>query len=213
MKALVTAFEPFGGERINASHEAVARLPARMGRLEIVTALLPTSYARSRAALEVAIAQTWPEIVLCVGQASERAALCVERVAINLQDARSADNDGAQPQDAPVIASAPTAYFSTMPLKKVLAALRTARLPAEVSDSAGTFVCNHVFYCLMHYAATSERPFRGGFLHVPCLPQQRAQGSKAPAMALEDIVRGITISLETTAGAGDLDPVPSARKR
>lgn len=199
MKALVTAFEPFSGERINASQEAVARLPARMGKLEIVTALLPTSYARSRAALEVAIAQTWPEIVLCVGQAGERAALCLERVAINLQDARSADNDGAQPQDMPVIAGAPAAYFCTLPLKKTLAALRAAQLPAEISDSAGTFVCNHVFYCLMHYAAGSERPFRGGFLHVPRLPQQHARRGKAPAMKLEDIVRGITIALETAA--------------
>ncbi|MEK6591970.1 MAG: pyroglutamyl-peptidase I [Pseudomonadota bacterium] len=201
MKALVTAFEPFGGERVNASLEAVSRLPARIAKLDVVTAVLPTSYARSRAALEVAIAQTWPEIVLCVGQAGDRAALCVERVAINLQDARSADNDGAQPQDTPVVANAPAAYFSTLPVKKALAALQAAQLPAEISNSAGTFVCNHVFYSLMHYAANSERPLRGGFLHVPCLPGQVARGSKAPAMALDHIVRGIAIVLET-AGKG-----------
>lgn len=200
MKALVTAFEPFGGERINASLEAVQRLPPHLGKLDIVTAVLPTSFARAPAALEVAIAQTWPEIVLCVGQAGERAALCVERVAINLQDARIADNDGAQPRDVPVIAGAPAAYFSTLPLKKTLAALRAAKLPADISDSAGTFVCNHVFYSLMHYAASSERPFRGGFLHVPCLPAQVAHGSGAFAMALDDIVRGVIIVLESAGG-------------
>jgi pyroglutamyl-peptidase len=199
MKALVTAFEPFGGEHINASLEAVQRLPPHLGRLDIVTAVLPTSFARAPAALEVAIAQTWPEIVLCVGQAGGRAALCVERVAINLQDAHIADNDGAQPRDTPVIAGAPAAYFSTLPVRKALAALHAAKLPAEISNSAGTFVCNHVFYSLMHHAASSERPFRGGFLHVPCLPAQVAHGSGASAMALDDIVRGVTIVLEAAA--------------
>ena len=201
MKALVTSFDPFGGARLNASHEAASRLPARVAGIDIVTALLPTSFARSRAALEVAIAQTWPEIVLCVGQAGGRAALCLERVALNLQDAAPPDNDGAQPQDTPVIAGAPAAYFSTLPLKRTLAALQAARLPAEISNSAGTYVCNHVFYCLMHHAAGSARPFRGGFLHVPCLPEHDAQGSGASAMALDDIVRGIAIVLETAGRA------------
>lgn len=201
MKALVTAFEPFGGERVNASLEAVQRLPPHPGKLDIVTAVLPTSFARAPAALEVAIAQTWPEIVLCVGQAGGRAALCVERVAINLQDAHIADNDGAQPRDTPVIAGAPVAYFSTLPVRKALAALHAAKLPAEISNSAGTFVCNQVFYSLMHYAASSERPFRGGFLHVPRLLQQRTRGSEGPAMALDDIVRGITIVLEAAGRA------------
>jgi pyroglutamyl-peptidase len=198
MKALVTAFDPFGGERFNASQEAVSRLPARIGKLDVVTVVLPTSYARSHAALEVAIAQSWPEIVLCVGQASERAVLSVERMAINLQDAHIPDNDGARPMDTQVVANAPAAYFSTLPVKKVLAALHSARLPAEISCSAGSFVCNHVFYGLMHYAANSERPLCGGFLHVPRLPQQSHRDSKTPAMELEDIVRGIRILLETT---------------
>lgn len=201
MKALVTAFEPFGGERVNASLEAVQRLPPHPGKLDIVTAVLPTSFARAPAALEVAIAQTWPEIVLCVGQAGGRAALCVERVAINLQDAHIADNDGMQPRDTPVIAGAPVAYFSTLPVREALAALHAAKLPAEISNSAGTFVCNQVFYSLMHYAASSERPFRGGFLHVPRLLQQRTRGSEGPAMALDDIVRGITIVLEAAGRA------------
>jgi len=197
MRALVTGFDPFGGEKINASLEAVRRLPARIGALEIVTAELPTSYSRSIPALRAAIARARPGIVLCVGQGGDRAALCVERVAINLQDARMPDNDGALPVDAPVVPGGPAAYLATLPVRAVVAALRAAELPAELSLSAGAFVCNHVFYGLMHLAATRRNRFRGGFLHVPCLPQ-RAPGD-APSMALDDIVRGVQIVLEAAA--------------
>jgi pyroglutamyl-peptidase len=197
MKILVTGFEPFGGEKVNASLEAVRRLRARIGALEIVTAALPTSYSRSLPALEAAIARARPQIVLCVGQAGERSALCVERVAVNIQDARIPDNDGAQPVDAPVMAGGPAAYLATLPVRAAVAALRAEDLPAELSMSAGTFVCNHVFYGLMHLAATRRQLFRGGFLHVPCLPQQ-AQGS-ALSMTAEDMVRGIAVVLEAAA--------------
>jgi len=197
MKILVTGFEPFGGEKVNASLEAVRRLRARIGALEIVTAALPTSYSRSLPALEAAIARARPQIVLCVGQAGERSALCVERVAVNIQDARIPDNDGAQPVDAPVMAGGPAAYLATLPVRAAVAALRAEDLPAELSMSAGTFVCNHVFYGLMHLAATRRQLFHGGFLHVPCLPQQ-AQGS-ALSMTAEDMVRGIAVVLEAAA--------------
>ena len=198
MKALVTGFEPFGGDAINASLEAVRQLPPRIGPLEVITSKLPTSYARAVGALEAAIAAAGPQIVLCVGQAGERGALCVERVAVNLQDARIPDNDGAQPADTPVVAGGPAAYLATLPVRAVVAALHAAELPAEISMSAGTFVCNHVFYGLMHLAALRGQPFQGGFLHVPCLPQQ---GGSAGVMALDDIVRGIALVLETAAGA------------
>jgi len=197
MKALVTGFEPFGGDQVNASLEAVGRLPQRTGAIEIVTSALPTSYARSLPALEAAIAHAQPDIVLAVGQASGRAALCVERVAINVQDAEIADNDGARPADLPVVAGGPAAYLATLPVRAAVDALRAKTLPAQLSMSAGTFVCNHVFYGLMHYAAARRNACRGGFLHVPCLPQQAAAG--APAMALDDIVSGIIIVLETAA--------------
>ena len=197
MRVLVTGFDPFGGEPVNASHEAVRRLPARIGALEIATATLPTSYGRSLPALEAAIARARPELVLCVGQAGERAALCVERVAVNIQDARIPDNDGAKPVDRQVVAGGPAAYLATLPVRAAIAALRVEAIPAELSMSAGTFVCNHVFYGLMHLAATRGRAFRGGFLHVPRLPQQAPAGT--PALALEQIVRGITIVLETAA--------------
>lgn len=202
MRALVTGFEPFGGDSINASLEAVRRLPPRIGGLEIVTATLPTSYARSLAALEHEMTRAQPDIVLCVGQAGDRNALCLERVAINVQDARIADNDGAQPVDTPVIAGGPAAYFSTLPIRAAAAQMQTAGLAVEVSNSAGTFVCNHVFYGLMHFAASGRYRFRGGFLHVPHLPQQ-AHRDHAPAMTVEDIARGIEIVLDVAASRAD----------
>jgi pyroglutamyl-peptidase len=190
MKALVTGFDPFGGARVNASLEAVKRLPARIGTLDIVTAELPTSYTRSIPALRAAIADAKPGIVLCVGEAGDRPLLSVERVAVNLQDARIPDNDGAAPADTPIVRGGPTAYFATLPVRAMVAALRAAELPAELSMSAGAFVCNHVFYGLMHIAARRGR-LRAGFLHVPSL------GGRS--MTLEDIVRGIEIVLEATA--------------
>jgi pyroglutamyl-peptidase len=201
MKALVTGFEPFGGENVNASLEAVRRLPPRIGTLDVVTAELPTSYASSHAALEAAIARARPDIVLCVGQAGSRAALCVERIAVNLQDADIADNDGVRPVDASVIAGGPVAYAATLPVRAAVAALRAEELPAELSLSAGTFVFNHVFYGLMHIAATRGHAFCGGFLHVPRLPQQTTREGDSPPMAVEDIVRGIGVVLEAAAAA------------
>ena len=198
MKALVTAFEPFGGESVNASLEAMRRLPTKIGALEVVTTTLPTSYLRSLPVLEQAIAREKPQIVLCVGQAGERAALCVERVAVNVQDAEIADNDGARPVDQPVVAGGPAAYLATLPVRAAVAGLRAEELPAQLSMSAGTFVCNHVFYGLMHLAATGKQRFRAGFLHVPRLPQQ-APGSGAPSMALDDITRGIVVVLQAAA--------------
>ena len=199
MRALVTGFEAFGGASANASYAAVARLPARLGALEIVTALLPTSYAQSGATLVREIERVKPAVVLCVGEAGERHELNVERIAINVQDARIADNDGAQPVDVPIANGASAAYFATLPVRAIHAALVDARLPATVSNSAGTFVCNHVFYTLMHFAATSRPTFLGGFLHVPAWREQAPPAKSNAAMTLDDIVRGITIALEVSA--------------
>jgi pyroglutamyl-peptidase len=204
-RALVTGFEPFGGERVNASFEAVRRLPAVLGTIVVTTAQLPTSYGRSIAVLESLISSTIPDIVLCVGQAADRAAVCMERIAINLQDARIADNDGVAPADAPIVPGGPAAYFATLPIKATVAALQAASLPAAVSNSAGTFVCNQVFYGLMHHAATRGLHFRGGLLHVPRLKNSADNVQPAidvsAAMALDDIVRGIVIVLEVAAGS------------
>ena len=197
MKALVTGFDPFGGGTINASTEVVRQLPSRIGHLEISVVQLPTSYARAPAALLEAITSFDPELVLCVGEAGDRTALCVERVAINIQDARIPDNDGAQPVDTPIVPGGPSAYFSTLPVRAAVAALNAAEVPAEISMSAGTFVCNQVFYTLMHLAALRGQPFCGGFLHVPQVAGHERGGV---SMALEDIIQGVGIVLETSAG-------------
>jgi pyroglutamyl-peptidase len=206
MKALVTGFEPFGGEPINPALEALealGRLPPRLGRLAIATRVLPAVFGKALDALEEAVRETEPDIVLCVGLAGGRAALSLERVAINIDDARIPDNKGRQPIDLPVVAGGPAAYFTNLPVKAAAAALRDAGLPAIVSNSAGTFVCNHVFYGLMHLAATRRLDLRGGFLHVPYLPSQAARQDGAPSMALDDIVRGIEIVLTVAASRRD----------
>lgn len=191
-KALVTGFDAFGGDAINPSYQAVRRLPSRIGRLEVVTAELPTAFARAARRLRALIARERPAVVLCVGLAAERHALSVERVAVNLCHARIADNDGRRPLDKPVIAHAPAAYFSTLPVADAVTALARAGLRAEASMSAGTFVCNHVFYSLMHEAAQQKgarRILRAGFVHVPALPSSQSQ------RALADLTRALEIVL------------------
>jgi pyroglutamyl-peptidase len=203
MQALVTGFEPFGGEGLNPAQEALGHLPPHLGAVAITTQVLPAVFGEALDALETAIRATEPDIVLCVGLAGGRAALSLERIAINIDDARIPDNKGRQPIDLPVVAGGPAAYFTTLPIKAAAAALREAGLPATVSNSAGSFVCNHVFYGLMHLAATRRLGLRGGFLHVPYLPSQAARQEGAPSMALEDIVRGIEIVLTVTASRRD----------
>ena len=175
------------------------QLPARIRGLDIHTAELPTSYDKSALILQRAIEEVRPEIVLCVGLAGGRTELSLERVAINIQDARIQDNDGRQPIDRPIIEDGPAAYFATLPIKACVAALREAGLPAAVSNSAGTFVCNHIFYALMDMLGRQRQPARGGFLHIPYIPAQAARKGGAPSMALDDIVRGIEIVLDVSA--------------
>ena len=199
MKALVTGFDAFGGEAVNPSSLAVGRLKKRIGGIVVHTVQLPTSYAQSAKVLLAAIEKTSPHIVLCVGQAGGRSELCLERVAINVQDARIRDNDGKQPIDKPVVKNGPAAHFATLPIKACVAEMRKAGLPAAVSNTAGTFVCNHIFYALMDIAAGHPIPMRGGFLHIPYVPEQAVRLGGAPSMALADIVRGIEIILTVSA--------------
>jgi pyroglutamyl-peptidase len=199
MKALVTGFDPFGGDEVNPSSLAVGKLKKHVGNIVVHTAELPTSYARSAEVLRAAIEKAKPDIVLCVGQAGGRTELCLERVAINVQDARIRDNDGKQPIDKPVVADGPAAHFTTLPIKACVAEMRKAGLPAAVSNTAGTFVCNHIFYVLMDIAASHPRPIRGGFLHIPYVPEQAARLGGAPSMSVSDIARGIEIILEVSA--------------
>jgi pyroglutamyl-peptidase len=199
MQALVTGFEPFGDDTENPALAALPLLPARLGAMTVATRVLPTEFGRSLEVLYQGIGDVQPDIVLCLGLAGGRAALSLERVAVNIDDARIADNAGYQPIDTPVVSGAPAAYFATLPIKAAAAALRAAGLPAVVSNTAGTFVCNHVFFGLMHFAATRRPGLRGGFLHLPYLPSQAARHDGAPSMALADIVRGVEIVLEVAA--------------
>ncbi|GAB4558568.1 MAG: pyroglutamyl-peptidase I [Rhizobacter sp.] len=187
---LLTGFDAFGGATLNPSWLAAQALHGRqVAGHRVVAARLPTVFDASLRELQALLAAHAPAVVLCVGLASGRAALSLERVAININDASLADNHGAQPIDTPVVPHGPTAYFSSLPLKAMLLALRRHGLPAELSQSAGTFVCNHVFYGLMHLLATEPRleRTRGGFVHVPDLP----------VLGLPDLVGGLHLMLET----------------
>lgn len=199
MRALVSGFEAFGGDAVNASLAAVRMLPARIAGIEITTLELPTSFARAPLALATAIAQCKPDTVLCVGEAGERNDLCIERVAINLCDARIADNDGARPQAVKISKDGPAACFATLPVNAMLAALREAGLPAKISNDAGKYVCNHVFYTLMTLAAADGHRWRAGFLHVP--HAYAAAARPQAQMKLGDIVRGIGVALVAATAA------------
>ena len=212
-RILLTGFTPFGGEDINPSWEAVRTLDGKhIGGHRVVSRLLPTVFAESRRELASQVDEIDPAILLGVGQAGGRSRFSIERVAINVQDARIADNDGAQPIDEAVVMDGPAAYFSTLPIKAMLKALLAQRLPAEVSNSAGTFVCNHVAYLMLHLA--SNRPgARAGFIHIPYSPAQAARFPNAPSMSTDDVVRALSIVLEVATtrrddsrfGAGMLD--------
>lgn len=212
-RILLTGFDPFGGETINPSWEAARALHGRrIGGHRVVARQIPTEFAASLRLLKAALRETAPAIVLGVGQAGGRAQLSLERVAINLQDARIPDNAGAQPIDEPVIAGAPAAYFSTLPLKAMLAALHEAGVPAALSQTAGTYVCNHLAYAMLHWTAR-KRGVRAGFIHIPWLPLQAASRHGTASMALGEMVRGLEIALRVAAvtprdirrGAGALD--------
>jgi pyroglutamyl-peptidase len=194
---LVTGFEPFGGEAVNPSALVAQRLDGRLvagGR--VVGVILPCVFGESLVALGRAMRGAKPGLVICVGQAGGRKEIGVERVAINVEDANIPDNAGKQPVERAVVRGGRAAYWSTLPVKAVVAALREAHLPAEVSNSAGTFVCNHVFYGLMR-ALARKRGVRGGFIHIPYLPEQ-VVANGAPSLPLDMMVRGLEIVIETS---------------
>jgi pyroglutamyl-peptidase len=212
-RILLTGFTPFDDQQINPSWEAVRVLDGKhIGSHLVVSRLLPTAFADSQRELDSMVREIEPSILFGVGQAGGRSRLSIERVAINVQDARIADNTGAQPIDEAVVADGPAAYFSTLPVKAMLKALLDAGLPAEVSNTAGTFVCNHVAYLMLHIAA-GHSGMRAGFIHIPYLPEQAAHVPNAPSMSKDDMVKGLSIALEVAVtrkaderfGAGTLD--------
>ncbi len=190
MKIMMTGFEPFGGESMNPALEAVRRLPDRVAGAEIVKVELPTVYGRAGEVLEEAVRRELPDAVLCVGQAGGCSGILVERVAINLRDARIPDNGGRQ--DEAVREDGPAAYFSSVPVKRMVAAIREAGVPAFLSYSAGTFVCNDILYSLLHLAARDYPAMKGGFLHVPYATEQTVdKPSGTPGMELGTIARAL----------------------
>lgn len=192
---VVTGFDPFGGETVNPSWEAVNLLDgADIAGCRVRAVQLPTEFGRSLTTLRKALTRWRPRLVLCIGQAGGRAQLSLERVAINVDDARIPDNRGRQPIDRAIVRDGPAAYFSTLPIKAMRAALHAAGLPAEISQTAGTFVCNHVFYGLMH-ALASMPDVRGGFVHIPFLPEQAARHAGAPSLARDDVVRALHVMI------------------
>lgn len=198
-RILVTGIEPFDGEVINSSWEAVRVLDGEQvaGHL-LVARQLPCVLAEVGAVLIAAIEELDPVLVLCLGQAGGRADVTVERVAINVVDACLPDNAGRQPVDEPVVAGGPVAYFSTLPIKALVGALRDAGIPASVSQTAGTYTCNAIFYVLAHHIATRRPGLRGGFIHVPYLPSMATRYPGAPSLAGETLTQAVRIMVATS---------------
>ena len=193
---LLTGFEPFGGSHINPSIEACKPYDGKtINGVEIKVVEIPLRYDEVKPALIKAIEDSNPSAVICTGQ-SGASTINLERVAINVADARIAYNCGTQPKDRPIQKEGPVAYFSTLPLRKLLAALIEAKIPSVISNSAGTFGCNHIFYELMHYLSEKELDIPGGFIHVPSLPEQVME-KKTPSMSLDLIIDALGVVLDT----------------
>ncbi len=195
MTVLVTGFEPFGGSEVNPSQRLVEALDG-----DVAKALLPVSYARAAAALRSAVAEHEPDVVICFGQADGRSGISVERFAHNLDEATTTDNDAAPGSGAPIDRDGPAAYRSTLPVDEIVAALREAGIPAAPSRDAGGFLCNHVFYVLMRVLAQERPQVRGGFVHVPLLPEQAVDRDVA-SMPLETLVRAAGVVVATASSA------------
>ena len=195
MKILLTAFDPFGGADINPAMEAVKLVKDTVAGAEIIKLEVPTVFGKSIDAVAAAMKEHTPDAVFCIGQAGGRIGLHPERVAINVDDARIPDNEGKQPIDVPVFADGEPAYFSLLPVKAMVQAIRDAGLPSSVSNTAGTFVCNHLMYGVLYHIHKSFPGMRGGFMHVPYSPSQAAGLTDAPSMSIENIARGIEAAI------------------
>ena len=196
MKLLLTGFEPFGGDVLNPSWEIARALDGTtVGSARVVACQLPCVFGRAPQVLRQALAQGPFALVVALGMAGSRTGLSFERIAVNLDDAPIPDNAGQQPVDMAVLPQEPAAYFSTLPVKRMVDAVRAAGIAADTSQTAGTFVCNHVFYQLMHTLAGMPNAPRAGFVHVPVLPRQQALHPLGQAMALDMQVEGVRVAL------------------
>src|SRR5699024_4662649 len=196
MKILVTGFDPFGDDIINPAIEAVKKLPDTIDGVEIIKLEIPTVFYKSADVVKEKIEKEHPDYVLNIGQAGGRYELTPERVAINVDDARIADNEGQQPIDKPIKEDGDPAYFSQLPIKAMVDYMKKENIPASVSNSAGTFVCNHIMYQTLYLAMTQFPDIKAGFMHIPFLSKQIVESPNTPAMSLDDIVKGITAALK-----------------
>ncbi|NMB08491.1 MAG: pyroglutamyl-peptidase I [Tissierellia bacterium] len=196
MKILVTGFEPFGEEVINPSLEAIKKLDNEIMGAEIIKLKLPTVFGKSIDILENALEKEKPDVVISIGQAGGRDKITVERVAINISDARIPDNKGNKPIDEIIFEDGENAYFSNLPIKKIVEEMKKENIPAAISNTAGTYVCNHIMYGLLYNIDKKYPKMKGGFIHIPYIPEQVIE-KNAPSMSLENIVKGINIAIET----------------
>ena len=190
-KLLITGFEPFGGEKINPSWEAVKLLPETIGDFEVTKAEIPVVFEKAAETVLAKAEELKPDAIICVGQAGGRAGVTPEMVAINLRFASIPDNDGSQPKDEPCVPGGENAYFSTLPVRKMAEAVSEASVPCSVSYSAGTYVCNDLIYHVLHrYKGTD---IKACFIHVPFIPEQ---ATDKPSMELETIAKALEIAIE-----------------
>lgn len=197
MKVLVTGFDPFGGESVNPAYEAVKLLPDAIAGAEIIKLEIPTVFSKSGPAVEAGIQAHQPDIVLNVGQAGGRASVTVERVGINLAEARIPDNNNEQPMDEPLQPDGPAAYFATVPVKAMVKNVREHGIPCNISYSAGTYVCNCVMYNVLHMAATKYPGIRAGFIHVPFADEQVVnKPGSTPSSSLQTIAKALEYAIE-----------------
>ena len=196
MKILVTGFDPFGGEPINPAIESVKRLPDNIAGAEIIKLEIPTVRKKSLEKIEKAINEHNPDVILSIGQAGGRFDISIERVGINLDDFRIPDNEGNQIIDEPVFPDGENSYFVKLPVKAMVQNVQKNNIPASVSYTAGTFVCNHVLYGVMYLIEKKYKGKKSGFIHIPFLPQQVVDKKNMPSMELDTIVKGLTAAIE-----------------
>jgi pyroglutamyl-peptidase len=195
MKILITGFEPFDKEPVNPSWEAVRPLPDTIAGAEVIKLEIPTVFGRSADVVRDAIVEHDPDVVVAVGQAGGRFMVHPERVAINIDDGRIKDNDGYQPIDTPIKTDGAPAYFSSLPVKAMVTAMRRAGVPAAVSNTAGTYVCNHIMYQVLYMIDREFPGKRGGFVHVPYTPQQVVEKPGQPCLSVEDMTSALAAGL------------------
>ena len=196
-KILVTGFDPFGGEKVNPALEVIKLLPKKIGENEVRILEIPTVYKKSVEKIEKEIESYKPDYVLSIGQAGGRASISIERVAINIDDFRIKDNEGNQPTDEKIYLDGENAYFSTLPIKAIQNEITKNGIPASISNTAGTFVCNHVFYGVRYLVEKKYKGKKSGFIHIPYLPEQVIGKVNTPSMSLDNILKGIIIAIET----------------